>query len=459
MLIYNTQTRKKEEFKPVKEGYVTMYVCGPTVYNYFHIGNARPFIVFDTFRNYLKYKGYKVKFIQNITDIDDKIINKAKEENVSFEEIAKRYTEAYFEDIKKLKIETADKNPRATEEIKDMIELIKILMDKGFAYIIDDGVYFNVDKFSDYGKLSNKNLDELKEGARVEVNSQKKNPLDFALWKFSKEGEPAWESPWGMGRPGWHIECSVMSKKYCEAEPIDIHGGGIDLVFPHHENEKAQSEAASGRKFVNYWMHNGYMNIKGEKMSKSLGNIILAREILKKYSPEVIRLFILSAHYRSPLDFTWENIEKIKQGYKEIYNTLQILSQLETNKKDIDFKDNEFLNKFFMALDDDFNTPEAIAVIFNLVKKAKDYLKKELNANDILNLKIIEATMKEMCGILKIMPEIEKIDDKIIELVKQRDKFRKEKKYDEADRIKNEIIDSGYELEDTKTKTFILKKM
>lgn len=459
MFIYNTQTRKKEEFKPVKDGYVTMYVCGPTVYNYFHIGNARPFIVFDTFRNYLKYKGYKVKFVQNITDIDDKIIIKAKEENVSFEEIAKKYTEAYFEDIKKLKIEIADKNPKATEEIKEMIELIKILMEKGFAYIIDDGVYFNVDKFSDYGNLSNKNLEELKEGARVEVNSQKKNPLDFALWKFSKEGEPAWESPWGMGRPGWHIECSVMSKKYCEAETIDIHGGGIDLVFPHHENEKAQSEAALGKKFVNYWMHNGYMNIKGEKMSKSLGNIILARDVLKKYSPEVIRLFILSAHYRSPLDFTWENIEKIKQGYREIYNTLQILNQLEITKKNLNFKKSEYINNFLMALDDDFNTPEAIAVIFNLVRRAKEYLKKELKEEDILDLKIIEENMKEMCGIFKIMPEIEKIDEKIIELVKQRDKLRKEKKYDEADKIKNEIINFGYELEDAKTKTFILKKM
>lgn len=459
MFIYNTQTRKKEEFKPVKDGYVTMYVCGPTVYNYFHIGNARPFIVFDTFRNYLKYKGYKVKFVQNITDIDDKIIIKAKEENVSFEEIAKKYTEAYFEDIKKLKIEIADKNPKATEEIKEMIELIKILMEKGFAYIIDDGVYFNVDKFSDYGNLSNKNLEELKEGARVEVNSQKKNPLDFALWKFSKEGEPAWESPWGMGRPGWHIECSVMSKKYCEAETIDIHGGGIDLVFPHHENEKAQSEAALGKKFVNYWMHNGYMNIKGEKMSKSLGNIILARDVLKKYSPEVIRLFILSAHYRSPLDFTWENIEKIKQGYREIYNTLQILNQLEITKKNLNFKKSEYINNFLMALDDDFNTPEAIAVIFNLVRRTKEYLKKELKEEDILDLKIIEGNMKEMCGIFKIMPEIEKIDEKIIELVKQRDKLRKEKKYDEADKIKNEIINFGYELEDAKTKTFILKKM
>ncbi len=459
MKIYNTLTRKKEEFIPMNKNTITMYVCGPTVYNYFHIGNARPFIVFDTFRNYLKYKGWNVVYVQNITDIDDKIINKSKEENLTFEKVAEKYTQAYFEDIDKLKIEKPDKSPKATEEIKDMIDLIKILIEKGYAYIINDGVYFNVEKFKDYGKLSNKKIDELKEGARVEVNNEKKNPLDFALWKFAKEGEPYWESPWGKGRPGWHIECSVMSKKYTNAETIDIHAGGIDLVFPHHENEIAQSEAATGKKFVNYWMHNGYMNIKGEKMSKSIGNIILAREVLEKYSPEVIRMFIISAHYRSPLDFTWGNLEKIKQGFEDIYYILQILNQIEKPDMKITTENSSYLKNFIDALDDDFNTPEALAVIFNLVKLAKDNINKEFNNDILYSLALIEKNIKEMCGVLKIMPEIKKIDERVVELKDQRDKLRKEKKYSEADKIKEEIKKYGYILEDTKTRTFLIKKL
>lgn len=459
MKIYNTLTGKKEEFIPVQKDRITMYVCGPTVYNYFHIGNARPFLVFDTFRNYLKYRGFNVFYVQNITDVDDKIINKAKEENTTFEKIAEKYTLAYFEDIDKLKIERPDKNPKATEEIKEMINLIKILLDKGYAYIIKDGVYFSVEKFKDYGKLSNKKIEELKEGARVEVNDEKKNPLDFALWKFAKEGEPYWDSPWGKGRPGWHIECSVMSKKYTGAETIDIHAGGIDLVFPHHENEIAQAEAATGKKFVNYWMHNGYMNIKGEKMSKSLGNIILAREVLQRYSAEVIRMFILSAHYRSPLDFTWENIEKIKQGFKDIYYTLQILAQIEKPDIKITLENSSYLKSFLDALDDDFNTPEALAVIFNLVKLAKEQIKKEIQGDTIYSVALIEKNIMEMCEVLKILPEIKKPDENVIKLAEERQKKRKEKNFSEADKIKEEIKKYGYILEDTRTRTYLIKEM
>ncbi len=459
MKIYNTLTGKKEEFVPVNSGKVTMYVCGPTVYNYFHIGNARPFIVFDTFRNYLKYKGFKVIYVQNITDVDDKIINKAKEENTTFEKVAEKYTKAYFDDIEKLKIEKPDKSPKATEEIKEMIELIKVLLEKGYAYIIKDGVYFSVEKFTDYGKLSNKKIDELKEGARVEVNDQKKNPLDFALWKFAKEGEPFWESPWGKGRPGWHIECSVMSKKYTGADTIDIHAGGIDLTFPHHENEIAQSEAATGKKFVNYWMHNGYMNVKGEKMSKSIGNIILAREVAEKYPAEIIRMFILSAHYRSPLDFTWENIEKIKQAFKDIYYTLQILKQIKKPAVKITLEESSYLKNFIDALDDDFNTPEALAVIFNLIKLAKEQIKKEFTEEIVCSLALIEKNIIEMCGVLKILPEIKEPDEKIIKLLNERNILRKEKKFIEADKIKEEIKKAGYILEDTKTRTFLIQEL
>jgi len=311
--IFNTLTGRLEEFKPVNPGEVRMYVCGPTVYNYFHVGNARPFVVFDAFRNYLKYRGYKVTFVQNITDIDDKIINKAKEEDTTWDKISEKYTRAYLEDTGKLKIENPDIAPKATEEIPKMLEIIEKLVDKGSAYVSDNGVYFSVQKFKNYGRLSHKNISELQEGARVEVDSKKASPLDFALWKLSKPGEPSWDSPWGPGRPGWHIECSAMSSNYL-GDTFDIHGGGIDLVFPHHENEIAQSESYSGKTFVNYWMHNGYMNISGEKMSKSTGNTVLAREILEKYPAEVIRMFILSAHYRSPLDFTYENIDKIKKA-------------------------------------------------------------------------------------------------------------------------------------------------
>ena len=457
MKIYNTMSGQTEDFKEIKKGQVRMYVCGPTVYNYFHIGNARPFIVFDTFRNFLKYKGYNVVFVQNVTDIDDKIINKANEEKTTWDKIAAKYTAAYLEDIEKLKIERPDISPKATEEIEKMIELINKLIDNGYAYVAENGVYFSVEKFNDYGRLSHKNIDQLQEGARVEVDEKKEKPLDFALWKFSKPGEPSWKSPWGDGRPGWHIECSSMSSKYL-GDTFDIHGGGIDLVFPHHENELAQSEAASGKPFVNYWMHNGYMNIKGEKMSKSVGNIVLAREVLEKYPAEVIRMFILSAHYRSPLDFTYENVDTIKSGYREIYYTLQRLAQVE-KAEGAKTEGSSYVKSFNEALDDDFNTPKAIAVIYDLLNVAKNTMNRPADEESKITFALLEKNLQEMCGVLKIMPGIEEVNAEIKGLVKKREELRKNKNYKEADDVKKEIGDKGYVLEDTRSGTFVIKEL
>ncbi len=457
MRIYNTLTRQVEEFKPIKENEVNMYVCGPTAYNYFHIGNARPFIVFDTFRNYLKYKGYKVKFVQNITDIEDKIIKKAAEEGIAWDSVAKKYTDAYFEDIDKLKIKRPDVSPKATEEIKGMIGLIKELMDKGYAYVSKNGVYFSVEKFKDYGKLSHKNIDELKEGARVEVDEKKNNPLDFALWKFSKPGEPEWESPWGKGRPGWHIECSVMSSKNL-GDTFDIHGGGNDLIFPHHENEIAQSEAASGKKFVNYWMHNGFMNINGEKMSKSIGNIVLCRDLLEEYPAEVIRMFILSAHYRSPIDFTKENIDAIRNGYNEISAAMQILVQIKKTGQETETKSG-CVNELVDALDNDFNTPVALSVIFKLANIVKTDINKPFaGVRSMLDFETHAKAMDEMTGVLKIKPEIKQPTGEIAALVEKRNGFRKEKKFNEADKVKDELKTKGYSVEDTRNGTFVIKQ-
>jgi len=319
--IYNTLTRRKEEFIPLKGGEVGMYVCGPTVYNYIHIGNARPFIIFEVVRRFLKFKGYKVKYIQNLTDIDDKMINKAKELKITVSELAEKFIQEYFIDADLLNIEKADIHPRATEHIKEIIELVKGLEEKGYAYEIDGDVFFDVSKFKGYGKLSGQNIEELKEGARVEVDERKKESIDFALWKRRKEGEPAWESPWGEGRPGWHIECSAMSMKYL-GKSFDIHTGGSDLIFPHHENEIAQSEAYTNQPFVRYWMHNGYLCLNNQKMSKSLGNIMKVRDISQKYKGEIIRYFILSAHYRSPLNFSEEQLQQAESSLQRLNNTI-----------------------------------------------------------------------------------------------------------------------------------------
>lgn len=458
--IFNTLTKRQEMFKPINGNEVRMYVCGPTVYNYFHIGNARSFIVFDTFRNFLKYSGYKVKFIQNITDIDDKIINKAKEEKTTVKDIAEKYTTAFFEDIKKFNIDMADLYPKATEEIPAMIAIIEELYKKGIAYKTENGVYFDVTKFEGYGKLSHKNIDELQAGTRIEVDEKKKNPLDFVLWKFSKQGEPEWDSPWGKGRPGWHIECSAMSSKYLGGT-FDIHGGGIDLIFPHHENEIAQSEASSGKQLAKYWMHNGFMNISGEKMSKSIGNIVLARDIINHYPAEILRIFMLSTHYRAPMDFSYDNIESAKAGYSEIYYTFQRLGQILQNKKDtecnleMDKQANDFMLSFIDALNDDFNTPKAIGVIYSSLNN----IKSDVNTNNPEKCKLWYKLLSEMCNILKIMPEIPETGDVIHEQVKKINELRKEKKYKESDELRKQLSDKGFILEFTKNKTFIIKKL
>lgn len=459
MKLYNTLSQKIEEFVPVTPGEVKMYACGPTVYNYFHIGNSRVFTLFDTLKNYFKYRGYKVTFVQNITDIDDKIINKAKADGVLWSDIATQYTNAYIEDIKKMNIDLPDVSPKATEEIPKMLELIKKLVDEGTAYVSKNGVYFSVDKFSAYGELSHQNMEELKEGARVEVDDEKKSGLDFALWKFSKPGEPFWESPWGAGRPGWHIECSAMSSKYLN-DTFDIHGGGADLVFPHHENERAQSEAANHVKFVNYWMHVGYMNISGEKMSKSKGNFVFVRDIIVDYPAEVIRMFILSAHYRGPIDFSRDNIEAVKKGYTEISYTLQRLAQLEGKSNGIK---SPYIAAFIEALDEDFNTAKALGIIYDAVNDAKNIiLGKKIDKYEGLmmaNLKMLEADIKEMTQVLKIYPKFETPSNEALEIVKQIAVLRNDKQYEKADVMKKEVSQLGYILEYTKTGTFIIKEL
>ena len=379
MKIYNTMSKRKEHFVPLEEGKVKMYVCGPTVYNYIHIGNARPMIVFDTVRRYFEYKGYDVNFVSNFTDVDDKIIKKANEEGVTADEISKRYIEECKKDMEGMNIEPATKNPLATEEIGGMIEMISTLIDKGYAYEKNGTVYFRTRRFKDYGKLSHKNLDDLQSGGRallVTGEDEKEDSLDFVLWKPKKEGEPAWQSPWGEGRPGWHIECSEMSKKYL-GEQIDIHAGGEDLIFPHHENEIAQSEAANGKEFAKYWMHNGFLNIDNRKMSKSLGNFFTVREISEKYDLQVLRFFMLSAHYRSPLNFSADLMESARSGLNRIVTAAENLkfligsagSTAMTEEEQEKFaKSAEYVESFEKAMDDDFNTADAIAAVFELVK-------------------------------------------------------------------------------------------
>ncbi len=470
--IYNTFSQKKEILKPVTEGKVTIYLCGPTVYDYFHIGNARPFVMYDIFRRYLQYRGYEVKFVINLTDIDDKIIKKANEEGTTTDQVAEKYTSAFFEDTEKMGIKRADVYPKATENVEDIIGLIKKLVDNGYAYQINGDVFYSVEKFPDYGQLSKKNVEELKSGARVEVDSRKKNPLDFAVWKAAKEGEPYWESPWGKGRPGWHIECSVMSMKYL-GKTIDIHAGGIDLVFPHHENEIAQSEGATGKKFVKYWMHNGFLNIEGEKMSKSLRNFFTARDILKKYHAAVIRMFFLLKHYRSPIHFNEDRIIEAKNALERIVTTLQNIEIKLDEQKSIDDKtDSELLNSveelkkdFIVEMDDDFNTAGAMAKIFDLVKEANLILSKdELNATDVLSLKKIKAIVDEFDGFLGILDYKNVLQTSIDEealisiLIDVRRKLREEKHWELSDQIRDRLEEVGIELKDYPDKTIWRKK-
>ena len=459
--IYNTLTRKKEEFVPLEKGQVGMYVCGPTVYNYIHIGNARPFIIFEVVRRFFKFRGYRVKYIQNLTDIDDKMINKAKELKITVSELAEKFIREYFIDVDSLNIERADVHPRATEHIKEIIELVKGLEKKGYAYEIDGDVFFDVSKFKGYGKLSGQNIKELKAGARVEVNRRKKESVDFALWKSAKEGEPSWESPWGEGRPGWHIECSAMSMKYL-GKSFDIHTGGSDLVFPHHENEIAQSEAYTNQKFVRYWMHNGYLCLNNQKMSKSLGNIMKVRDIAQKYKGETIRYFILSAHYRSPLNFSEEQLQQAKNSLQRINNTIFNVKHLlkqgkfrkskDKNDELIFEKRRENEQKFIEAMDDDFNTPVALSWLFDFAREVNIYLNyPEQKSKEVLEeiLKFYQELAGKILGILKDFDQEESFEQEIKKLIEEREEARKERNWVKSDRIRDKLQKKGILLEDT----------
>lgn len=453
MKIYNTLTRKKEDFKPIQAGKALIYVCGPTVYNYIHIGNSRPMIVYDTLRRYLLYIGYDVKFVSNFTDIDDKIINRAKEENVSFTDITKKYIDAYLEDSYGLNLfESHTIHPKATECINEMIEFVKVLEEKGIAYNVDGNVYFDITKAKDYGKLSKKNIDDLRAGARIDISDEKKNPLDFALWKKRKdETEPAWESPWGMGRPGWHLECSVMAKKYL-GDTIDIHAGGEDLQFPHHENEIAQSECCNGKVFANYWMHNGMINVDNEKMSKSKGNFFTIKDIQKEYDLEVIRLWILSTHYRNPLNFSREVMEQTKNGLERMYNGkehLERLLEICEEKEDGDISKLVELKKEFLGcMDDDLNTADAISKVYELIRYTNTF-------DENTDLKVVKGAVKLLSDFISVLgllykEEDDNLDEKVEKLIKEREEARKNKDFKRADEIRDALKEMNIELKDTR---------
>lgn len=461
MKIFNTLTRQKEEFVPLEEGKVKMYVCGPTVYNLIHIGNARPMIIFDTVRRYLEYKGYEVNYVSNFTDVDDKIIKKAIEEGVSAEEISQRYIEECKKDMAGMNVKPATTHPQATQEIDGMISMIQTLMDKGYAYAVADGtVYFRVKKFKEYGKLSHKNLDDLQSGFRalqVSGEDQKEDPLDFVLWKPKKEGEPYWTSPWCDGRPGWHIECSVMSKKYLGDE-IDIHAGGEDLIFPHHENEIAQSECCNDKIFARYWMHNAFLNIDNRKMSKSLGNFRTVREISEQYDLQVLRFFMLSAHYRSPLNFSAELMEASKNGLERILNATDNLKHLiasvaaeemSAEEKEAFSKTDAYVEEFEKAMDDDFNTADAIAAIFELVKYANTTATAESSKEYLRGLLDRIVKLGDVLGLILDKKE-ELLDADIEKLIEERQAARKAKDFARADAIRDELLEKGIILKDTR---------
>ncbi|MBE7027983.1 MAG: cysteine--tRNA ligase [Ruminococcaceae bacterium] len=462
MKIYNTMTRKKEEFIPLEQGKVKMYSCGPTVYNFFHIGNARPFIIFDTLRRYFEYLGYDVKFVQNFTDIDDKMIKNANELGITVKELADKYIEEYFKDAKGLKIKEASVHPKATENIDAIISIVKKLEEEGYAYNVDGDVYFETKKFEGYGKLSKQPLEDLEAGARIDVNETKKHPTDFALWKKKKEGEPAWESPWGEGRPGWHIECSAMVNKYL-GETIDIHSGGQDLIFPHHENEIAQSEAANGKPFARYWMHNGYINVNNEKMAKSKGNFFTVRDVAKKYDYEVIRFFMLSAHYRSAINFSDELLSQSESGLLRLYNCLYNLEFILAKAKGKEVREDEketnaqimsFKEKFCSAMDDDLNTADAIAVLFDMARYINS------NINETSSAKLIEDAVslyKELGSVLGILykNQEDSIPDNAKFLLEKRAEARQNKDWALSDELRDELLKMGIEVMDTRQGTKI----
>lgn len=457
MKLFNTLTRSKEAFYPIEEGKIKMYACGPTVYNYFHIGNARTFITFDAMRNYFKYRGYEVTLVQNFTDVDDKIIQQASKEDMTPEEISLKYIKAYFEDAESLGIQKADIHPRVTENIPEIIAFVEALILKKVAYEMEGDVYFDVSAYPNYGRLSKQSLEELRAGARIEVNENKKNPLDFALWKKAKPGEPYWESPWGKGRPGWHIECSAMAKKYL-GDTIDIHGGGGDLTFPHHENEVAQSEALTGKPFANYWLHVGYLNVDNRKMSKSLNNFFTPREISEKYDLEVARFFILSAHYRSPLNFNEESMEAAKQGLERLYNARDTwryyCDKLPKNNPSVDDSTikliNEYRQRYIEVMDDDFNTADGISVIFELVKAINSVVQ-EKPGREVLEEAL--SLLQEQCHVLGLLQKNRTddviLENEILEMIEMREKARKEKNYAKADDIRDDLKKRGIVLEDT----------
>ncbi|MBR3865297.1 MAG: cysteine--tRNA ligase [Clostridia bacterium] len=457
MKLYNTLTRRKEEFKPIEQGKVKMYSCGPTVYNYFHIGNARPFIMFDVLRRYFEYRGFEVSFVQNFTDIDDKVIKKANEEGTTYDVIADRYIKEYFTDAQGLGIKKATVHPKATDNIEEILDIVKTLVDKGHAYDVNGDVYFRVHSFKDYGKLSHQPLEDLEAGARIAVGEQKEDPVDFALWKAAKPGEPSWTSPWGEGRPGWHIECSAMARKYL-GETIDIHSGGVDLCFPHHENEIAQSEACNGKPFANYWLHNAFLNIDNQKMSKSLGNFFTVRDAAAVYGYDAIRFFMLSAHYRSPLNYSQESLEQAKAALERLNTAFKNLRFLVKNGAEGDMtaaeaetvaKFEAHREKFCTAMDDDMNTADAVATIFEAVRE----INSAASGADVTKTYAQKALefMTELCSVLGIGETEEQGGDdaEIEKLIEARQAARKAKDFKEADRIRDELKAQGIILEDT----------
>lgn len=463
LYLYNTLTRSKQEFVPIKPGEVKMYSCGPTVYNFFHIGNARPFIIFDTLRRYLEYKGYKVDFVQNFTDVDDKMINKANELGISVKQLADEYIAEYFTDAQGLGIKKATVHPRATENIDAIIELVSELEKKGYAYNVDGNVYYRTKKFKDYGKLSHQPLEDLESGARIDINEDKEDPMDFALWKKQKPGEPAWESPWGMGRPGWHIECSAMANRYLD-KTIDIHSGGQDLIFPHHENEIAQSEAANGCCFANYWIHNGYINVDNKKMSKSLGNFFTVRDVAKEFDYEVIRFFMLSAHYRSPINFSKDLMESAKSALGRIYTCLDTLDFLEKSAEDRAENEEEskviagldgHKQRFIAAMDDDINTADAISAIFELVSDVN----KVITQNPSKEVcKKCAAAIRELGAVLGLLgKEKEGTDNDIQSIVAERAEARAAKDWAKSDELRDKLKEMGYIVKDTPQGQQIIK--
>ena len=455
MYIYNTMTRKKELFVPLQEGKVSMYACGPTVYNFFHIGNARPFIVFDTLRRYLEYRGYQVTFVQNFTDIDDKMIRRANEEGITVKELGDRFIKEYYADADALGVKRATVNPRATEHIQDIIDLVQTLVDKGHAYPTPNGdVYFSVRSWPGYGKLSGQNIDDLENGARVDPTEEKQDPLDFALWKGQKPGEPAWPSPWGMGRPGWHIECSAMSMSIL-GQSFDIHGGGQDLIFPHHENEIAQSEAATGKPFAHYWMHNGFINVDNQKMSKSLGNFFTVRDIAKEYDLDVVRLFMLSVQYRNPINFSRDLIQQAAVALQRLRTALDRLKEAPVAEEPAEdeqaFLDSleGYRGRFNEAMDDDLNTADALGVLFDLARAANTFVSVPRTKSAV---EAVTKTYTELMDVLGLMPRKtgEEFPAEVLALLDERQEARKAKNYARADEIRDQLKALGYAIEDSR---------